>query len=158
MSLRTVIIKGGFQYDEIIFSLEDAILQSPDRILIKLINVGPMPSFVALAYHAVLKNKNPKTELITSAYTPIGGAEILIWLMGDTRLMMPHGWIYLPAIKVNSHGISFEYAQILSLIDEYMSVADNAGKMLRIPELNQLGLLAGSPLDIIFNKDGHIYS
>lgn len=158
--LHTIVITGIDRYDETILSLEKAVLQDSERILIKLIHTAPLPSYIALTIYSILKNRNSQTTtLITSAYTPVVGPAAFLWLLGDVRLMNPESWLCLPLKKIinKEEGVE-EYKRVLHLCGEYLYLTDNIDKILDIDELNQLGLVSGSPLDVILNKKNPTFS
>lgn len=150
-----------YDHTSVILALEQILLDAPPKILLKLIGPDILAPDAALTYWALLKSKSEKTQIVASAYSGLIGPSALIWLAGDLRIMRPLGWMIIPSKfrlclfhdlqeRIVSH-IKPDYDVILGLLNEYIPVAEIQDKKLELRELEQMGLIAGSSLDLFMH-------
>ena len=78
---------GNCYYIERIARLEAALARKPRALQIDMIGVGEIPADSALLIRSVLLTRSPKTHLITNARSSLQNGSVLVWLLGDTRLI-----------------------------------------------------------------------
>src|SRR5215510_15023528 len=78
---------GNHYYIERIARLEAALVRKPRVFQIDLIGVGEIPADSALLIRSILLSRAPKTRLITHARSSLQNGSVLVWLLGDTRLI-----------------------------------------------------------------------
>src|SRR5689334_15338683 len=67
--------------------LETLLARKPKRLTIEMIGTGEIPADSALLMRSMLLARSPKTHVITHARSSLQGAAVLVWLLGDTRLI-----------------------------------------------------------------------
>ena len=153
--------------------LEQELQLKPDELTLRFIGVHEMHPDPALLIHHFLLERDSQIRLRTEAYSPILNGGVLLWLLGDIRFIRPTAWIYFrhPDQKVRrprfeppwvaedlwwrgespaSNGaefVSLDYRTIVSLIDQYLPVADLAGNPVTPDQLRQFGLIDSEELD-----------
>src|SRR5208282_4301083 len=66
--------------------VEGILARRPARLQIELIGSGEIPPDTALLLRSVLA-KRIRTRIVTHARSSLQGAAVLVWLLGDTRLI-----------------------------------------------------------------------
>ncbi|HXF10640.1 MAG TPA: hypothetical protein VN625_07650 [Desulfuromonadaceae bacterium] len=128
-----------------------------------------MPPDVALLMRSILVQRSPRTRLVTNARSSLQGGSVLVWLLGDRRLIRDDARIYfrrvelpddIDADKIENwkdlrYRDSFsefdpddgDYARLLQLINEYLPVKELAGRLIGTRVLRQFGLVENEALD-----------
>ena len=162
---------GGFYYTDRIAELAAKLAKRPRSVQIDMVGAGEIPADAALQIRAVLMDRSPKTRIITNAHSSLQGGSVLVWLLGDTRIIRDDAKLYfrratLPedaeakpdeAWKESEpkYRDSFseidpdegDYARVLQLIDEFLPVKELAGRLIGVPVLRQFGLVESDKVD-----------
>lgn len=162
-----VMAYGNSYYIERVAKLEAALAREPRVLQIDLIGVGEILADFALIIRSALLKRSPRTRIVTNACSSLQGGSVLVWLMGETRLIredakvffrksnLPEedeetGWKEKEICLWDSSDLDPEegdYARVLQLIDEYLPVKEMAGRLVSVPELQQFGLVENQKLD-----------
>jgi hypothetical protein len=126
---------------------------------------------VALRFRAALRERSPKTQIITQARSSLQGGSVLLWLLGDGRTIRDDARVYFRRTtlseddEVQENGVwrehepqyrdSFsgidpdegDYARMLQVINEYLPVREMAGRLIGVPVLRQFGLVENEEAD-----------
>ena len=78
---------GASYYIERITQLEKAITRKSQSLEIELIGAGEIPADSALLIRSVLLARSPKTRIVTNARSSLQGGAVLVWLLGDRRMI-----------------------------------------------------------------------
>src|SRR5512136_3062092 len=95
-SLCRLLFKIRFfcDYADQIGQLEKALARKPEKLQLDIIGSGELSPDTALLMRSVLLSRSPKTHLITNARSSLQGGVVLVWLMGDTRLIREDAKLY----------------------------------------------------------------
>jgi len=162
---------GNAYYPERIAALERALARRPRRFQLDLIGRGDMAADWALLMRSVLLQRSPRTRLITNARSSLQGGSVLLWLLGDQRIIRADARIFFRRVDMTETGEPDEsevwkesdlkyidsfseidpddsdYIKVLRLIDEFLPVNEFAGKVINMPVLRQFGLVENEKLD-----------
>ncbi len=159
---------GNSYYIERIAQLETALAKKPGVLQIDLIGVGEILADFALIIRLALLKRSPKTQIVTNARSSLQGGSVLVWLMGDTRMIRDDAKIFFRKANLpeddaesgewkekepsiwNSSDLDPEegdYARVLQLIDHFLPVKEMAGRLIGVPELRQFGLVENERVD-----------
>jgi hypothetical protein len=163
------LIYGNSYYIERIKRLEAIIKQKPRTVQIELIGTGEMPADVALLMRSILMERSPRTQLITHARSSLQGGSVLVWLLGDRRIIRDDARVYFRRVELpedidadkieNWKDLKYrdsfsefdpddgDYARLLQLINEYLPVKELAGRLIGVRALRQFGLVENEALD-----------
>jgi hypothetical protein len=160
-----VVFKIRFFCDHVeqIDQLEEALARKPQKFQLDLIGADDLSPDIALLARSVLANRSPKTHLITNARSSLQGGAVLVWLMGDTRLIQddaklffrkPHedttsdGEDWRGALEGAEVGLEeIDYAQALQHINHFLPVNELAGRPVGKETLRQYGLTDNEKAD-----------
>src|SRR5215472_4119983 len=78
---------GNFYYIERIAALEKVVAKKPRRLQLDMIGEGEIPSDWALLIRSILNHRKPGTQVITNARTSLQNGSVLVWLLGDRRII-----------------------------------------------------------------------
>jgi hypothetical protein len=158
-------------YIERIAALEALLARKPRRIQIDLVGEGEVLPDTALLIRSILNQRSPRTQIITHARSSLCGGSVLVWLLGDVRMIRDDARLFLrrldtseiSEVKVDepwkdpesldedsvpeADGAEGEYAQLLKAINEYLPVNEVVGRLIGVPVLKQLGLVNCEGLD-----------
>ena len=166
-SLRRLQFKIRFfcDYAEQIGQLEKALARKPEKLHLDIIGSGELSPDTALLMRSVLVGRSPKTHLITHARSSLQGGAVLLWLMGDTRLIREDAKLYFRKStkedddeddedwkdeKSDDSEADLEevdYAQVLQYIDHFLPVKELAGRPIDREILRQFGLVDNEKVD-----------
>ncbi len=162
---------GGSYYIDRIAKLETALTKKPKVLQLDMIGNGEIPADTALLMRAVLMARSPKTELVTNARSSLQNGSVLVWLLGDRRIIRDDGRIFFrrteladqdevevyaglnnaePKYKDSYSGIDPEeadYARVLQLINEFLPVNEFAGRVVNVSVLRDFGLVENERVD-----------
>jgi hypothetical protein len=162
---------GNHYYIERVVKLEKALARKPRSIQINMIGVGEIPADIALLIRSVLLERSPKTRLITNARSSLQGGSVLVWLLGDDRIIRDDARIFFRPAKLPdeeeegedavwkegslNYRDSFsevepeegDYARVLQLINEFLPVKELAGRIIEMFVLRQFGLVENENAD-----------
>src|SRR5437773_917179 len=91
-------------YIDRIEHLERIVSQKPRVLQIELIGVGEIPPDSALLIRSVLMRRSPKTRIITNARSSLQGGSILVWLLGDRRMIRDDARLYFRRANYQEEG------------------------------------------------------
>jgi hypothetical protein len=147
------------QYTDQVCALEKALARSPETLQIDLIGSGELPPDTALLIRSILQNRSPHTHLVTNARSSLQGGAVLVWLLGDTRLIREDAKLYFrgpSTLEEDEDGESWkeaepkptgldleelDHAQVLQHINEYLPVKELIGCPIDLRVLKQFGLV-----------------
>ena len=162
---------GNFYYVDRIAQLERVLARKPRVIQINMIGVGEIPADYSLLIRSVLMARSPKTRVITNARSSLQGGSVLVWLMGDKRIIRDDARLYFRRMEwseddeVQSNEVRNErepeyrdsfseidpqdadYVRVLQRINEFLPVKELAGRPYGIPVLRQFGLVDSEEWD-----------
>jgi hypothetical protein len=158
-------------YIERIARLETLLARKPRVLQIDLIGSGEIPADAALLIRSVLMSRSPKTHLITHARSSLHGGSVLVWLLGDRRIIRDDARLFFRRVNLpeeheekkekvwteeepNTWDSSSEiepeegdYARVLQLINEFLPVKELVGRLIEVPVLRQFGLVENEKVD-----------
>jgi hypothetical protein len=158
-------------YLERIAQLESALARKPRRLQIDMIGNGEIPADPALLIRSVLMSRSPRTHLITAARSSLQGGAVMVWLLGDSRIIRDDAKLYFrranlaenqeakpdevwkteePNPWVSSSEIDpgeGDYARVLEVINEFLPVHELTGRLIGVPVLRQFGLVENERVD-----------
>ncbi len=157
---------GESYYIERITALESALRKKPKALQLDMIGEGEIPADSALLIRSVLMSRSAHTRLITNARSSLQNASVLVWLIGDVRIIRDDSRLYLrrvdwPQEEQEEHEADpkyrdsysdidpeeADYARVLQIINEYLPVKELAGRVIRVPLLKQFGLVENEQVD-----------
>ena len=157
------------------YKLEAVLARKPKRLQIDMVGYGEIPPDSVLLIRSILLGRSTRTRIITNARSSLRGATVLVWLMGDTRLIREDAKLYFrpagpfesgkPVWKDRS---SFgddeveesDYIRVLQAINEFLPVKEFAGRPIEMPVLRQFALVDNEKVDIFlaatFRKESRL--
>jgi hypothetical protein len=156
---------------ERIGQLERALAKKPRTLQIDMMGVGEIPADSTLLIRSVLMNRSPETRIITNARSSLQDAAVLVWLLGDRRLIRDDARLFFRNTTLSEHGEvkpqdvwkeselkswdlsddidpeEGDYAKVLQAINEFLPVKELAGRMIHLPVLRQFGLVENEKVD-----------
>jgi hypothetical protein len=162
---------GNSYYIERITRLEHVLSRKPRTIQIDMIGVGEIPADSALLIRSVLMSRSPRTRVITNARSSLQGGSVLVWLMGDKRIIRDDARLYFRGVEWSednevqpnetSRGKEYAYRDsyskidpeeadyfcVLQRINEFLPVKELAGRPFGSPVLKQFGLVDSEAWD-----------
>ena len=161
---------GNYYYIERIARLEAALRKKPRSLQINLVGVGEIPADTALLIRSILMKRSPKTRIITNARNSLQGGSVLVWLLGDRRIIRDDARVFFRRANLTEDDEprqneawkgepefcdSFseiepeegDYARVLQLINEFLPVKELAGRLIGVPVLRQFGLVENEKVD-----------
>lgn len=146
------------------YQLEAILAKEPARLEIELVGRGGIPPDSALLMRSLLLKRSPQTHLTTNARSSLQGGAVLVWLLGDTRLIREDARVYFrPAGPFvadeastvwNDRSYSDEedmeeedYARVLQAINEFLPVKELAGHPIGASVLKEFGLIDNEAVD-----------
>lgn len=167
------IMFGHAYYIDRVAKLEAAIRRRPRTLQINMIGDGEVPPDFALLIRSILLNRAPGTKLITNARSSLQGGSVLVWLMGDQRIIRDDARVFFKrnpladedpvevyaglgaaAPKYKDSYTSLEpedadYERVLQLINEFLPVDEFAGRIVNVNVLREFGLIENQRMDSI---------
>ncbi len=169
--LLKVLPYGNHYYIKRIAKLEAVLARGPRSIQIDLMGVGEIPADAALLIRSVVRARSPATQLITHARSSLQGGSVLVWLLGDRRIIRDDARVYFRRANLSEDDESDQadawkddepkycdsfseadpeegdYQRVLELINEFLPVKELAGRLLGVSVLRQFGLVDNEQLD-----------
>jgi hypothetical protein len=151
--------------------LEHLIRKKPRRIQIDIFGTSALSPDAALVLRDVLMRRSPRTRIITNARSSLQDASVLLWLLGDIRLIRQDARVFFrPAelpedaeVDPNGDWKGYEkkyrdslseldpeegdYVRVLQLINEFLPVQEFAGRLIGTAVLRQFGLIENEGVD-----------
>jgi hypothetical protein len=152
-------------------ALEKALARRPRQFQIDLIGLGEIDADWALLIRSILLRRSPRTRLTINARSSLQGGSVLVWLLGDRRLIRDDARVFFRRVDMSgaeeadagewsqgtdvAYADSFsetdpedaDYGKVLRFIDEFLPVRELAGKVVNVPLLRQFGLVDNEKLD-----------
>ena len=152
--------------------LEAALKKKPTAVHLEMIGAGEIPADTALLFRSILAGRSPGTRLVTNARTSLRGASVLVWLLGDQRTIRDDARVFFrrnpladedpvevyaglgeaaPKYKDSYSSIDPEdadYVRVLEHINEFLPVAEFAGRVINVSVLREFGLLGNQRVDV----------
>jgi hypothetical protein len=166
-SLRRLLLKITFfsHYTDQIYEMEKALARKPEKFQIDIIGSGELSPDTALLMRSVLLQRSPQTHLITNARSSLQGGSVLVWLLGDTRLIREDAKLYFrrptdqdededaeawkdEESKTSDQDLEeVDCVQVLQHINEFLPVKELAGHAIDLQVLKQFGLVDNEKVD-----------
>lgn len=164
-------LRGQVHYFAQVEKLEAAIRRKPRTLQINMIGTEELPPDWALLIRSILLTRSPRTRLITNARSSLQDGAVLVWLMGDQRIIRDDARLFFkrnpladeepvevyaglgtsePKYKDSFSSLDPEdadYERVLKLIDEFLPVNEFAGKVVSVGILREFGLLENKHMD-----------
>lgn len=162
---------GGSYYVKKALKLEATLARKPKILRIEMIGDGEIPADTALLMRSILMKRSPGTKLVTNARSSLQGGSVLVWLLGDERIIRGDARVFFkrnpladedpvevyaglgagaPKYKDSYSSIDPEdadYERMLQLINEYLPVNEFAGRIVGVPVLRDFGLVENDRVD-----------
>ena len=140
------------------YQLESMLAKKPARLQIEFVGSGEIPPDSALLMRSMLLKRSPQTRIVTNARSSLQGATLLIWLLGDTRLIREDARFHFrPAGPFVADDASTgwkdrscfdaddmeeeDYVRVLHAINEFLPVKELAGRPVEASVLKEFGLI-----------------
>lgn len=161
---------GNHYYIERVAALEKAVATKPRQLQIDLVGEGEIPADWAMLIRSILNQRSAKTKLITHARSSLQNGSVLVWLLGDQRLIRDDARIFFrraiyfeeeigPQKTWDDDGLKYvdsyseadpeeaDQAKLLQLINEFLPVKELVGRVIDVATLRQFGLVENEKLD-----------
>jgi len=162
---------GNSYYIDRIADLEKALAKKPRQFQLDLIGNGEIPADWALLLRSILIQRSPRTQLITNARSGLQGGTVLVWLLGDRRLIRDDARMFFRQVEMPETGEvekaknwkscerkyadSFseidpddaDYVKVLQLINEYLPVKELVGQVIDRSVLREFSLVDSEEFD-----------
>ncbi len=146
------------------YQLETMLAKKPARLEIEFVGRGGIPPDSALLMRSMLLKRSPQTHLVTNARSSLQGGAVLVWLLGDTRLIREDARVYFrpagPFVAGEASTAwtdrSFydeddleeeDYVRVLHAINEFLPVKELAGRPIEASVLKEFGLIDNEAVD-----------
>jgi hypothetical protein len=154
-----------------IAEFERALAKRPRVLQIEIVGTGEIPADVVLRFRAALLERSRKTRIVTNARSSLQGASVLLWLLGERRMIRDDARLYFRRTTLSEEDEVLEngvwnkdepkyrdsyseidpdegdYARVLQLINEFLPVKEMAGRLIGAPVLRQFGLIENEKVD-----------
>ena len=162
---------AGDYYVKKALKLEAALATKPKTICIEMIGDGEMPADTALLIRSILMKRSPETKLVTNARTSLQGGSVLVWLLGDERIIRDDARVFFKRNPLEDEdpveiyaGLGeaeqkyedsyssvdpedADYERVLQLINEFLPVNEFAGRVVKASVLRDFGLVENERVD-----------
>ena len=162
---------GDSYYVKRALKLEAALERKPKVLRIEMIGDGEIPADTALLIRSILLKRSAATKLVTNARSSLQGGSVLVWLLGDERIIRDDARVFFkrnpladedPVEVYAGIGESeqkykdsyssidpedADYARVLQLINEYLPVNEFAGRVVNVSVLRDFGLTENESVD-----------
>jgi hypothetical protein len=153
--------------------LEAALKLKPKVLQLEMIGEGEIPADTALLIRSILMGRASGTELVTNARSSLLGGSVLVWLLGDRRMIRDDARLFFKRNPLADHNAvevyaglddaeskykdsysSFDpedadYAKVLKHINEFLPVRQFAGRIVSVNILREFGLVNNQRLSIV---------
>jgi hypothetical protein len=162
---------GGSYFIERAMKLEAALAKKPKVLRLEMIGDGEIPADTALLIRSILLGRWQKTRLVTNARSSLQGGSVLVWLLGDQRIIRHDARVFFKHNPLASEdpveiyaGLGAaeskykdsyssiepedaDYERVLQLINEFLPVNEFAGRVVNVPVLREFGLVENEGVD-----------
>ena len=156
---------GGSYFIKKALKLESALASKPKVLCLEMIGEGEIPADTALLIRSILMKRSPGTQVVTNARSSLQGGSVLVWLLGDKRLIRDDARVFFKRnpladddpveiyaglgeaeqkYKDSYSSVDPEdadYARMLQLIDDYLPIKEFAGRVVNAGVLRDFGLV-----------------
>jgi len=156
---------GNSYYIERVASLEDALADEPKQLHLEMMGDGEIDVDWALVFREVLNQRSPETRLITRARSSLKNGSVLVWLLGDRRLIREDASVFFRRANLASEEDAgtekvwsedelqyvdpcseadpeeASHARVLHYINEFLPARELAGRIIDVEMLRQFGLV-----------------
>jgi len=131
---------------------------------------GEIDADWALVIRDVLNQRSAETRLITHARSSLQNGSVLVWLLGDRRIIRDNARIFFRRADYSEPVATLEkvwdedqleyvdsdsevdpdeadHAKVLQHINEFLPVRELVGRIIDVPTLRQFGLVENEKLD-----------
>jgi hypothetical protein len=146
------------------YQLESMLARKPARLQIEFVGSGEIPPDSALLMRSMLLKRSLKTRVVTNARSSLQGATLLIWLLGDRRLIRedarfhfrPAGPFVADDASTRWQDRNFfdaddmeeeDYVRVLHAINEFLPVKELAGRPVEASVLKEFALIDNEGVD-----------
>jgi len=146
------------------YQLESLLARRPRQLQIEFVGSGEIPPDTALLMRSMILKRSPQTRIITNARSSLLGPTILLWLLGDTRLIRDDAQLRIrpagPFVPVDAPVAwkdrcacdeceieKQDYIRVLHAINEFLPVKELAGQSIELSVLKQFGLVENETID-----------
>ena len=168
---RLKLTEYGSYFVKRALKLEAALKEKPKVLHLEMIGADDIPADMALLIRSILLNRSPETELVTNARSSLRDSAVLLWLLGDRRLIRDDARVFFkrdpladedPVEVYAGHGAAepkykdsyssvdpedADYARVLQLVDEFLPVREFAGRVISVAVLREFGLVDNQRVD-----------
>jgi hypothetical protein len=151
--------------------LEAAVRRQPRTLRINMVGNGEIPPDFALLIRSILLGRSPQTKLVTNARSSLQGGSVLVWLIGDQRIIRDDARVFFkrnpladedpvevyaglgaatPKYKDSYTELDpddADYERVLQLINEFLPVDEFAGRIVSVKTLREFGLVENQRMD-----------
>ena len=162
---------GGSYYIKKALKLEVALARKPKVLAVEMIGDGEIPADTALLIRSILLKRSPETKLVTNARSSLQGGSVLVWLLGDERIIRDDARLFFKRdpladedpvevyAGLGEAGQKYkdsyssvdpgdaDYARVLELINEFLPVNEFAGRIINVSVLRDFGLVENEGVD-----------
>jgi len=170
-----LLYSGNSYYIERVAKLEDALADVPKQLHLELMGDGEIDFDWALVIRDVLMQRSAETKLITQARSTLKNGSVLVWLLGDQRIIREDARVFFRRANYSEPAATSEkvwdndvmeyvdsfseadpeeasLARVLQLINEYLPVQELVGRIIDVPTLRQFGLIENEKLDALLTS------
>lgn len=164
----TLSLDSWDDYHDEIRKLERLLVKKPASVELELIGIGEMPPDSALIFRSVLAVRPRRTRIVTHARSSLKDSTVLLWLLGDRRMMRDDAHFLITAAgpyESPDHGPAVwrgpadetdveevDYVRVLHQINEYLPVREIAGQLIGRETLRQFGLVEHEETDRVLGS------
>jgi hypothetical protein len=149
-------------YVDELYYLESCVAQRPNRLQVDLAGSGRMPSDTVLLMQSILRGRPQETQLVTNARSSVHGAAVLLWLLGDVRMIRQDARLFVASAgEFAERGAVWrprdcfddnpfeddDYLEVLRVINEYLPVREWADQPIPVSALRELGLVDNEAME-----------
>jgi hypothetical protein len=162
---------GNSYYIEKIAALERALARKPRQLQIDMLGEGEIPADWALLIRSILNQRAARTQVTTNARSSLQNGSVLVWLLGDCRIIRNDARIFFRRANVSEDTNSepekvwdeddmkyvdsfsgadpeeADHAKVLQHINEFLPVKELVGRVIDVPTLRQFGLAENDKMD-----------
>jgi hypothetical protein len=147
------------------YRLEAILARKPKRLQIDLVGSGEITPDSVFLLRSVLLARSPRTRIITNARSSLEDGAVLIWLLGDARMIRQDARLYFrpagPFRNEADHRPTWiesslfydskleeeDYIRVLQAIDDFLPVKELAGRPVEVSVLKEFGLIDNERVD-----------
>lgn len=162
---------GNKYYIDRVSKLEKLLARKPGTLQVDMIGIGEIPADMALLIRAVLLGRSPKTQIVTNARSSLQNGAVLVWLMGDRRLIRDDARVFFKrSLLADEDPVEVyaglgeaeqkykdsyssvdpedaDYECVLQLINEFLPANEFAGRIVNVSVLRDFGLVESERQD-----------